>query len=156
MISRRTPEEIMNYKSGFSQNSIHKSSKLKTHMKKIALDEQVMRQWKATPLSFDHKPTRPDEKKRILGTGLGSVSKLVEEDGKAYGPYRVFDKFGVDGGLAISRSIGDHELTKYGVIPDPEFTEHEITDRDKAIILASDGVWEFLSNEDILQLTHKV
>ena len=55
----------------------------------------------------------------------------------------------------MSRSIGDHSLTKAGVIPDPEFVEHQITDNDKMLIIASDGVWEFLTNEDVLQLIHK-
>lgn len=52
----------------------------------------------------------------------------------------------------MSRSIGDHELQKSGVIADPEFTEHEISANEKILIIASDGVWEYLTNEDVLNI----
>ena len=137
------------------QSSLAKSAKLKNNMKKIKIDEQLLRQWKVTPLSRDHKPNCSDEQKRINKVG-GTVSKIKDESGKSVGPYRVFDEYGLNGGLAISRSIGDHALNKSGVIPDPEIKEYEYSERDKALIIASDGVWEFLSNEDILQLMDKV
>ena len=50
-------------------------------------------------------------------------------------------------GLAMSRSIGDSIAGKIGVIPDPVITEHRITKEDKFIIIASDGLWEFLSSQ---------
>jgi serine/threonine protein phosphatase PrpC len=56
----------------------------------------------------------------------------------------------------MSRSIGDHELQKYGVVADPEFTEHEITKNDKILIIASDGVWEYLTNEDVMNIWWKL
>ena len=37
--------------------------------------------------------------------------------------------------------------TTLGVIPEPEYIEKEIDDKTKFIILASDGVWEFLDNK---------
>jgi serine/threonine protein phosphatase PrpC len=52
----------------------------------------------------------------------------------------------------MSRSIGDHELRKYGVVADPEFTEHEISKNDKILIIASDGVWDYLTNEDVMNI----
>lgn len=55
----------------------------------------------------------------------------------------------------MSRSIGDHELQKSGVIADPEFTEHEISANEKILIIASDGVWEYLTNEDVLNIWWK-
>jgi serine/threonine protein phosphatase PrpC len=39
-----------------------------------------------------------------------------------------------------------------GVTCEPEIFETRITDSDKFIVLASDGVWEFLSNDDVLNL----
>lgn len=47
----------------------------------------------------------------------------------------------------MSRSIGDLIATTLGVIPEPEYIEKEIDDKTKFIILASDGVWEFLDNK---------
>jgi serine/threonine protein phosphatase PrpC len=56
----------------------------------------------------------------------------------------------------MSRSIGDHEWQKYGVVADPEFTEREISINDKILIIASDGVWEYLSNEDVMNIWWKL
>jgi len=47
----------------------------------------------------------------------------------------------------MSRSIGDHSLEKSGVIATPEFIDKEIQEDDKVLIIASDGLWEYLSNE---------
>jgi serine/threonine protein phosphatase PrpC len=156
LISKRTEEEVKSYKARMSSFSKSNSSKLKKNLKKIKIDEHLLKQWKVTQLSRDHKPELDDEKQRILKTGQGSVRRVKDDNGNPCGPYRVFDGYGLSGGLAMSRSIGDHALEKAGVIADPELTEHEITEQDKALIIASDGVWEFLSNEDILQLLHKI
>ena len=55
-------------------------------------------------------------------------------------------------GLAMSRSIGDFIAHTVGVSTDPEVMKFELKPDDKFIIIASDGVWEFLSNEDIAKI----
>lgn len=50
------------------------------------------------------------------------------------------------GVLAMSRAIGDSYLKPY-VIPDPEVTIIDRTDGDECLILASDGLWDVVSNE---------
>jgi serine/threonine protein phosphatase PrpC len=49
----------------------------------------------------------------------------------------------------MSRSIGDFIAHSVGVIPDPEVMRFELNPDHKFLIIASDGVWEFLSNEEI-------
>lgn len=49
-------------------------------------------------------------------------------------------------GLAMSRSFGDIVASQAGVICEPEILSFELTEEDKFIVLASDGVWEFLDN----------
>lgn len=49
----------------------------------------------------------------------------------------------------MSRSLGDRIAHSVGVSCEPEIHEHQITDQDKILLIASDGVWEFLSNEDV-------
>jgi protein phosphatase PTC1 len=51
------------------------------------------------------------------------------------------------GGLAISRSLGDSELRKEIIIPNPELTQRKIVKQDKFLILACDGVWDVLTDE---------
>lgn len=55
-------------------------------------------------------------------------------------------------GLAMSRSMGDNVSKPYGVTHKPEITSVQIDKRDKFILLASDGVWEFITNQEVLQL----
>ncbi len=55
----------------------------------------------------------------------------------------------------MSRSIGDFIAKKVGVINEPEILDIIINDNDKFIILASDGLWEFVSNEDVRDIVNK-
>jgi len=55
-------------------------------------------------------------------------------------------------GLAMSRSLGDTIAHSVGVISDPEVKSFTIGIEDKFIVIGSDGVFEFLTNEDIAKL----
>ena len=105
---------------------------------------------KVMPLSIDQKPNNENEMKRILKNG-GEVSQY-EEDGIKSGPFRVWKKGEMYPGIAMSRSIGDLLASTLGVIPEPEFIEMEVDKDTKFIILASDGVWEFLDNQKVKEL----
>ncbi|CDY67227.1 BnaA01g37370D [Brassica napus] len=85
----------------------------------------------AIALSSDHKPDRPDELNRIQEAG----GRVIYWDGAR-----------VLGVLAMSRAIGDNYLKPY-VIPDPEVTVTDRTEEDECLILASDGLWDVVTNE---------
>ena len=102
---------------------------------------------KAIPLSIDQKPDDPEESKRIRENG-GEISQY-EEDGEKSGPFRVWQKGEVYPGIAMSRSIGDFVASKLGVIPEPKFIDEKIDKDTKFIIVASDGIWEFLDNDTV-------
>ena len=109
------------------------------------------REWRCTELSTDQRPDAPAEKARIEGCG-GFVSPSSRE----YGPARVWrGGIGVGAGMAMARSIGDHAMADLGVISTPEIVEAPIGDDDEVIILASDGVWEFISSEEALAVVHR-
>ena len=99
------------------------------------------------PLSIDQKPVDPEESKRIIQNG-GEISQF-EEDGEKSGPFRVWKKGEVYPGIAMSRSIGDLIASTLGVIPEPKFIEEKIDKDTKFLVIASDGVWEFLDNETV-------
>jgi len=102
------------------------------------------------PISLDQKPTDEEEKKRIEKNG-GEVRQL-EENGKPVGPFRVFKK-GLDfPGIAMSRSVGDSYSTNLGVICEPEIKEEEIDENVQFIVIASDGIWEFLENKEVMEI----
>ena len=52
-----------------------------------------------------------------------------------------------------NRSLGDAVAHTAGVISDPEFTERELDpDVDKFVVVATDGLWEFVDNDDTIDL----
>ena len=106
------------------------------------------------PLSIDNKPENIEEISRILMAG-GVVEKLKNDFGEEVGPYRVWVKGKDYPGLAMSRSIGDLYGKSVGVIPNPGILEYEINKSTKYIIACSDGVWEFLDNETVMNIGKK-
>jgi len=105
-------------------------------------------------LSEDHKPELPNEKERIMAAG-GRVETLPGPVGEDCGPYRVWLPEVDVPGLAMSRSIGDEVSQTVGVTSVPEIREHTICDEDMFCIFASDGVWEFITSHQAVDLVWK-
>ncbi|RMX70238.1 hypothetical protein DD238_001065 [Peronospora effusa] len=101
-------------------------------------------------LSIDHKPDRPDEKARILASG-GRVFPVEYDDG-IDGPSRVWLGHRDVPGLAMSRSLGDTVAHTAGVLSEPEFTSRWLDESDRCLIVATDGLWEFMSNEECMEM----
>ena len=55
-------------------------------------------------------------------------------------------------GFAISRNIGDMDDKKVGVIPNQQIVEYTIDYSSKYILICSDGIWEFMSNEETMKI----
>ncbi|ORX61077.1 protein serine/threonine phosphatase 2C [Piromyces finnis] len=95
---------------------------------------------KAIALSIDHKPTLPDEKTRIYNSGGFLQSGRV------------------NGQLAVSRSLGDFIYkTNTGisneeqtVTANPDVQFRNIVEDDEFMVLACDGVWDYMSNEQVI------
>ena len=100
-------------------------------------------------LSHDFKPDIPQEKERIYKMG-GIVDRLEDFNGIKVGPLRVWSKNKNFPGLAMSRSIGDFIGKQCGIISVPEIIEYDLNEKSKYMVICSDGVWEFLSNEDVM------
>lgn len=96
------------------------------------------------PLSTDHKVSEPRERARILAAG-GSITNNR-----------------LNGVLSVSRAFGDKEHkahrggemwgTVFSADPcsaEPEFTERELSDEDDFVVVACDGLWDVLSNEEV-------
>ena len=83
-------------------------------------------------LSKDHKPNSPDERLRIEKMG-GKIAF----DGA---DWRVKD-------LSLSRAFGDIDCTPY-VTHLPQIYKYNLSSKDKFVILACDGLWDVVSNQD--------
>lgn len=104
---------------------------------------------KAIDLTADHKPNSDAEKRRIIAAG-GQVKRLEGDI-----PYRVFLRGRLYPGLAMSRAIGDTIGTQAGVICEPDVREYALNiERDLFIVLCSDGVWEFLESQEVVDIIH--
>ena len=104
----------------------------------------------AIELTRDHKPTELDEKQRILEND-GRIQPFVE-DGEFVGPERIWIKEEEVPGLAMTRSFGDRVAATVGVISEPEIKEMELNINDKFMIIASDGIWEFISSQECVNI----
>ena len=101
------------------------------------------------PLSVDHKPSNADERKRIINAG-GRVAPRQD-----YGPARVW--FGYNQttlGLAMSRSLGDGMAHRIGVSHEPDLYHYKIHPHDLFLIMATDGLWDVLRNDQVSELIH--
>ena len=99
-------------------------------------------------LTKDQKPEDPEEHARIRECG-GTIKRIVQ-NGKPTGPYRVVDSSGQYPLLAMSRSIGDGLGSALGVISTPISTFLPLNNSEKFLVLASDGVWDVMDNEDVV------
>lgn len=98
----------------------------------------------AVSLSEDHKPSQEGERSRIIAAG-GFLSEIG-------GVCRV------NGNLNLSRAIGDLRYKMNGDLPaksqiitaEPDVRQFELTSEDRFFVLACDGVWDVMSNQDVV------
>lgn len=96
-------------------------------------------------LTVDLKPDLPGELERIRNC-KGRVFALEDEPKVA----RVWRPHEDMPGLAMARAFGDFCLKEYGLIAVPEVSYRKLTEDDEFIILATDGVWDILSNDEVV------
>lgn len=102
----------------------------------------------AKTLSRDHKPDDPEEAARI--TEWGGYIYHPPEPGLSSRVY--LDPEHTVIGLAMARSIGDFAVKEVGVIASPEVRVFQLSPQDKFMILASDGVWEFITSQEAVDI----
>lgn len=83
-------------------------------------------------LSIDHRLSEKSEKERVQSTG-----GLILNDR-------------VGGTLILTRAFGDHALKDSGVIANPTIRKHFIRPFDRFVVIASDGVYDTLSDQDVV------
>lgn len=94
----------------------------------------LSKQGQAERLSQDHKATDANEVNRIR-TGGGIVMENR-----------------VGGSLAVTRAFGDHSLKRDGVTAKPFINKHAIRPFDKHLVIASDGVWDTVEDQEAVAM----
>ena len=96
----------------------------------------------AEDLTVDQNVDNPAEVDRVEAAG-GLV-----EPAEGYMQNRIWNSERHLGpGLQMTRSVGDHDADRLGVMPDPVVTHRKLHKTDRVLILATDGVWEYITSE---------
>ena len=102
------------------------------------------------PLTKDHKPTDPKERARLAeARAIVRPSRVINPHTGAWlevGAVRVWDASQIYG-VAMSRSLGDMQVHPF-LIPTPEVSSRLLDDKDKLLVLATDGVWDVMENDE--------
>ncbi|KAG4922202.1 hypothetical protein JHK84_051049 [Glycine max] len=98
-------------------------------------------------LTVDLKPDIPSETSRIVNCE-GRVFAAEEEPDV----YRIWMPDDDCPGLAMSRAFGDFCLKDYGLISVPDVFYRKITPQDEFVVLATDGVWDVLTNSEVINI----
>lgn len=123
----------------------------------------------AVPLSRDQTPYRKDERERVKRKGAAIMSidqmegkeemhenwgdMVLGEDVDIHGdPPRVWVEGKDYPGTAFTRSVGDSLAEGIGVTAEPEILSRHVTSNDHLLIIASDGIFEFLTNQEVIDL----
>ena len=102
------------------------------------------------PLTKDHKPTDPKERARLADArAIVRPSRVINPHTGAWievGAVRVWDSSQIYG-VAMSRSLGDMQVHPF-LIPTPEVSTRLLDEKDKLLVLATDGVWDVMENDE--------
>lgn len=126
---------------------------------------------KYTALSSDQTPYRKDERERVKSQG-GRIMTLDQIEGnepihenwgtnlgdeldEVGDPPRVWDSTLERPGCAFTRSLGDHIAKSCGVCAVPEVLIWDISPKDKFAVIASDGVFEFITSQTVVEMIAK-
>ena len=75
-----------------------------------------------------------------------SEVKRIRDQGGIVFQGRIFGK------LILTRTLGDKEMKKYGVIPEPDFYIKKIENDDFFVIIASDGIWDVINEDELFKI----
>ncbi|XP_024931455.2 probable protein phosphatase 2C 35 isoform X1 [Ziziphus jujuba] len=119
----------------------------------------------AQDLSYDQTPFRKDEYERVklCGARVLSVDQVEgfkdpdvqtwgDEESQGGDPPRLWVPNGMYPGTAFTRSVGDSTAESIGVVADPEVSMVQLTPNHLFFVIASDGVFEFLSSQAVVTM----
>jgi serine/threonine protein phosphatase PrpC len=109
--------------------------------------------WTYDIISKIHKPDIQSEKDRVLLNG-GVIHPYYDELGIFEGPNRVYVKGKTYPGLSLTRSIGDLEAEKIGIISEPDIIIKKKDSTCKYLVLGSDGLWDVIKPYDVRRIVN--
>ncbi|KAI8821832.1 phosphatase 2C-like domain-containing protein [Fimicolochytrium jonesii] len=101
------------------------------------------------PLTRDHNCTDPGEYERV--TKAGARVESLPTDGNTDGPLRIFKGTLPYPGLVVTRTLGDNVARRLGITCEPEVDVVTLTPSDRFLVMATDGVWDGVTDDDIIK-----
>lgn len=129
--------------------------------------------WSAVSLTNDHNAQNPDELQRIFGEHPPSEQRTVVRHDRLLGvllPFRAFGDIRFKWSAEMlsrvyetrpdilstvseaGRVLPPHYLTPPYLSAQPEVTQHRIRTTDRFLVLATDGLWELMHRQTVVQL----
>ncbi|KAK4855497.1 hypothetical protein QYF36_007980 [Acer negundo] len=122
----------------------------------------------AQDLSYDQTPFRKDEYERVKACGARvlsvdqveglkdpSIQTWGDEESQGGDPPRLWMQNGMYPGTAFTRSVGDSTAEKIGVVSEPEVSTLQLMPNHLFFVVASDGVFEFISSQAVVDMASK-
>lgn len=123
----------------------------------------------AIPLSRDQTPYRKDERERVRNSGaeVKTMDQMEKREPMHdnWGDMVLGERVDIQGdppriwvsgrdypGTAFTRSIGDRLADDIGVIAEPEMITKDLTVNDEFLVIATDGIFEFLTNQQVMNI----
>jgi len=113
--------------------------------KAILISSKDGKNFETTDLTIDHGPRNEDEVVRVKKDTNG---KTTFSEG-----YLIAESTGHQ--LAVTRALGHKILSNHGVSPEPHIKTLTLSPNDLYLVFASDGVWEALTKEEIVNIVSK-
>ena len=107
------------------------------------------------PVSTTLHSLESKEERKFIDLSKAEVTRLKNESGKEMGPLRLFQKGGTGPGLMMSRSLGDSIGHDLGMSVEPEVIEIKCKGNEKYLIIASDGLWDKVTDNDVISIVDK-
>lgn len=137
----------------------------------LSSSSRSTRSWQVVEVTHDQTCFRNDERERMrrdarepvmfatLGMILGEVP-MSDDFGEetieaADDPPRVFRNGESYPGCAFTRSLGDTIGKNLGVSADPELLTYQLDSSVRCLVIASDGVFEFMENDEVMAIAEK-
>lgn len=138
----------------------------------LGVKDPFSKKLKSKPLSKDQTPWRQDERERVMEAGarvltVDQIHGFQSKNNVDFGDRILGDNDDVDiagdpprcwlqnksvPGTSFTRSLGDSIAQTIGITAEPEMCTKDISREDRILVLASDGVFEFLPNQTVIDI----
>eukprot|EP00656_Telonema_subtile_P053699 TRINITY_DN783_c0_g1_i11.p1 TRINITY_DN783_c0_g1~~TRINITY_DN783_c0_g1_i11.p1 ORF type:complete len:512 (-),score=95.68 TRINITY_DN783_c0_g1_i11:315-1850(-) len=132
---------------------------------RVLVAQEEAHKWGWMDLSADQTPFRPDELQRVTACGaeIRTMADLEADSESQQGPGdwtlsdppRLFVPGTLDPGYPFTRALGDSFAEPVGLSATPEVARYQLCAKDKAVVVCSHGVFDFLESMEVAAIAEQ-